>query len=134
MNAWRWIGCMALAFLGYWVSIGSVGPGWWLINNVPVTGVYLALVMPLVGGFLITNAGALLAPSHKILVASLLVPVVSFAPFCLALVMLLFSDHPRPGEVVTILWGLNGRFMIAAAIGAALAVAGQSWRLRKSEM
>lgn len=131
MNTWRWMGCIGIAFLGYWISIGSVGPGWWLINNVPVTGVYLALVMPLVGGFLITNAGALLAPSHQILIASLLVPIVSFAPFCLALVMLLFSDHTRPGEVVAILWTLNSRFMIAAAIGAALAVAGQSWRLRK---
>lgn len=132
MATYRWLGCIGIAFLGYWVSIGSLGPGWWLIQNVPGSGPYLALIMPLVGGFLITNAGALLAPSHKILVASLLVPIVSFAPFCLALVTLLFSDHPEKGEVVGILWSLNNRFMIAAAVGAALAVGIQSWRLRES--
>lgn len=130
MNTWRWIGCIGIAFLGYWVSIGSVGPGWWLIDNVPVTGPYLALVMPFVGGFLLTNAAALLAPLRQVLVASLMVPIVSFAPFCLALITLLFRDHPQKDEVVAILWKLNSRFMIAAAIGAALAVAVQSWRLR----
>lgn len=108
--------------------MSSVGPGWWLINNVPVTGVYLALVMPFVGGFLLTNAAALLAPSRQIPVASVMVPIVSFALFCLALITLLFSDHQRKGEVVSILWTLNSRFMIAAATGAALAVAIQSWR------
>ena len=131
MNTWRWLGCLGIAFLGYWVSIGSVGPGWWLINNVPGTGVYLALVMPFLGGFLVTSAGAALAPTRKILIASLLVPVVSFAPFFLALVTLFFSDFPRKDEVVTIMWGLNSRFMIAAAVGAAVAVAFWSFRLRE---
>ncbi len=131
MNTWCWIGCICIAFLGYWVSIGSLGPGWWLIENVPVTGPYLALVMPFIGGFLLTNAAALLAPSRQILIASLMVPIVSFAPFCLALITLLFSDHERKGEVVTVLWTLNSRFMIAAAVGAAIAVAIQSWRLRE---
>ena len=129
MNAWRWIGCIGIAFLGYWVSIGSVGPGWWLIDNVPVTGPYLALVIPFVGGFLLTNAAALLAPLRQVLIASVMVPIVSFAPFCLALITLLFGDHPRKDEIVAILWTLNSRFMIAAALGAALAVAVQSWRL-----
>lgn len=133
MNTGRWIGCVVIAFLGYWVSLSSVGPGWHFINNVPVTGVYLALVMPAMGGFLITMAAAMLAPSHKILVASVMVPIVSFASFCLALVTLLFSDHPSPGEVVTVLWGLMSRFMIAAAAGAAFAVAFQSWRLRETK-
>lgn len=108
-----------------------MGPGWWLIENVPVAGPYLALLIPLIGGFLIVHAGALLAPSYKILIASLLVPIVSFAPFFVISMMLLLSDHSRPGEVAGVLWLSNGRFMLAAAIGAVIAVAVQAWRTRQ---